>query len=363
MPMPIFILGSLITGFVIALIICYFLPKEKVKSANQELDKQEQQKQLEIKTLESEYYKKAQIYSQNLEQTLSKIREARQDWDDTKQTEINQLAAEKLKLIIDVNNLKSQQSTLNQEIEDNKKLEKESIEHIQQNTISSMTEEVLKKSQDLYASYEKLKSDLLSEYTQLNNENFDNFIKTDEELTNKITEKENTLHSLCSKVDTIADAIKRIELEQQKKDFYRLQLSTIDIEEIQKIRSIEPYLRNKEPLNKVIWKVYYEKPYTDLIARVLGAMPKTGIYKITNLKNGLCYVGQAVNVADRWRQHIKRGIGAETPTRNKLYPAMLEDGVENFTFELLQECKPTELNELEDYYQQVFHAKEGYSIK
>jgi len=43
-------------------------------------------------------------------------------------------------------------------------------------------------------------------------------------------------------------------------------------------------------------------------------------------------------VADRWRQHIKRGIGAEPPTRNKLYPAMLAFGVENFTFELLEEC-------------------------
>jgi hypothetical protein len=41
---------------------------------------------------------------------------------------------------------------------------------------------------------------------------------------------------------------------------------------------------------------------------------------------------------ERWRQHIKRGIGAETPTRNKLYPAMLAIGVENFTFEVIEEC-------------------------
>jgi hypothetical protein len=29
-------------------------------------------------------------------------------------------------------------------------------------------------------------------------------------------------------------------------------------------------LRNKEALNKVIWKVFYEKPTTDLIGRVIG---------------------------------------------------------------------------------------------
>ena len=70
------------------------------------------------------------------------------------------------------------------------------------------------------------------------------------------------------------------------------------------------------------------------------------------------------NLADRWKQHIKRGIGAETPTRNKLYPAMLEYGLENFTFEIVEECERSKLNEREDYWQEYFHARDyGYSIK
>ena len=78
----------------------------------------------------------------------------------------------------------------------------------------------------------------------------------------------------------------------------------------------------------------------------------------------MCYVGQAVNVAERWRQHIKRGLGAETPTRNKLYPAMEKYGVENFTFELLEECPRSELDAKEDAWQEFFHARDfGYSIK
>ena len=78
----------------------------------------------------------------------------------------------------------------------------------------------------------------------------------------------------------------------------------------------------------------------------------------------MCYVGQAVNLADRWKQHIKRGIGAETPTRNKLYPAMLAIGVENFSFEVIEECSREELDVREDYWQDYFKAKEfGYSIK
>jgi hypothetical protein len=50
-------------------------------------------------------------------------------------------------------------------------------------------------------------------------------------------------------------------------------------------------LRDKEPLNKVIWKCYYEKPTTDLIGRVIGTGVKTGIYKITEIETGKCYVG------------------------------------------------------------------------
>ena len=70
------------------------------------------------------------------------------------------------------------------------------------------------------------------------------------------------------------------------------------------------------------------------------------------------------NIAERWRQHIKRGLGAETPTRNKLYPAMAQFGVENFTFEIVEKCPAAALNEKEDYWQDYFHAKDfGYSIK
>ena len=181
---------------------------------------------------------------------------------------------------------------------------------------------------------------------------------------NELKKVQDELTDLVQKLNSAVEANKRAEEIKQKQDFYRLQLTAIDLDEIKRLREVEPYLREKEPLNKVIWKVYYEKPYTDLIGRVIGTGIHTGIYKITNIENQMCYVGQAVNIADRWKQHIKRGIGAEAPTRNKLYPAMLEVGVENFTFEIVEECDKSKLNEREDYWQEFFHAKDfGYSIK
>lgn len=169
---------------------------------------------------------------------------------------------------------------------------------------------------------------------------------------------------LQNAVSVAVESAKRAEEMREARNFYRLNIPESDLHEISQLRAVEPYLRDREALNKVIWKVYYEKPYTDLIGRVLGVGVKTGIYKITCIENQKCYVGQARNVADRWKQHIKRGLGAETPTRNKLYPAMAQYGVENFTFELLEVCSAEDLDAQEDYWQEFFHAKDfGFSIK
>lgn len=191
------------------------------------------------------------------------------------------------------------------------------------------------------------------------------------EYTNLIIQKQEELNKISqelveakAKQNAIVEANKRAEEVKQKEQFYKLNLSEIDIEEIKKLRSIIPYLRSAEPINKVIWKVYYEKSYTDLIGRVIGQGIHTGIYKITNIENQKCYIGQAVNIADRWKQHIKRGVGAEAPTRNKLYPVMYELGPEQFTFEILEECDKSLLDSREDYWQEFYQAKEfGYSIK
>lgn len=166
------------------------------------------------------------------------------------------------------------------------------------------------------------------------------------------------------KVNASVEASKRAEEIRSQSDFYKLTIPEEDLDEIKELREVEKHLRNPEPLNKVIWKCYYEKPTTDLIGRVIGSGTHTGIYKITNLTNQMCYVGQAANLAERWKQHIKRGLGADPVTKNKLYPAMKAIGVENFSFEVIEECERSKLDEREDYWQDFFKAKEfGYSIK
>ena len=204
-----------------------------------------------------------------------------------------------------------------------------------------------------------------SKVYQANVEHFKvEYDETVKALMEEFTGLSNNITILRATNDAAIAAAKRAEEMKDQQNYYKIQLSAADVKEIELLRSVEPHLRDKEPLNKVIWKVYYEKPTTDMIGRVVGSGIHTGIYKITEIETGKCYVGQAANIADRWKQHIKRGVGAETPTRNKLYPVMNAIGPENFTFEIIEECDRGKLDAREDYWQDYFKAKEfGYSIK
>ena len=258
------------------------------------------------------------------------------------------------------------EKTLIQEqyIKNIQKQAEESANTIYEKSFELANEKMSVAADKLAADFEIAKQQIEKEYIELMAMYSADFNKELSATNIAIKSAESQLADLSAKVFAAVEAAKRQEEMETAQDFYRLNLSEIDIEEIIKLREVTALLRDSEPLNKVIWKVYYEKPYTDLIGRVVGSGTHTGIYKITNIESQKCYVGQAADIASRWKQHIKRGIGAEAPTRNKLYPAMLKHGVENFTFEIVEECSRDKLNEREDYWQDYFGAKEfGYSIK
>lgn len=183
------------------------------------------------------------------------------------------------------------------------------------------------------------------------------------ELNEKYEEDLQKIQSLSSLIAAAVEANKRAEEIRLAADFYRLQISQEDIEEIKRLRTVEPFLRDPTPLNKVIYKYYYENAYNGLVGRLFGNNKSiTGIYKITNIENGMCYIGQSVDVRERFRQHIKKGVGAETPNKNKLYPALKIMGVENFTFELIEECSQEQLDEKEKFWIDYYKSQEfGYN--
>lgn len=285
--------------------------------------------------------------------------------------------------ITEEKNVKIEQEN-KQILEQNQRLKQENIQYLsqQKELISNidLLESQSKKSAEIFLKqnidlakeqlsqkiqyYKQEEKSYKDSYLQVLKDSVDNYIAEINEKNQIVENLDKKIIDLQSIVNAAVEANKRQQEQQEKQDFYKLQIPQEDLEEIKKLREVSSYLKNSEPLNKVIWKVYYEKPYTDLIGRVVGSGIHTGIYKITNLENQMCYVGQAVNIADRLKQHIKRGLGAEPATRNKLYPAMKNIGVENFSFEIIEQCDRSCLNEKEDYWQEYFKAKEfGYSIK
>ena len=329
-----YIIGAVI-GVFITYIICRFLPQQKIRQLNAKRIEEEDAKIQQAQQIQYKYQEEnSKLYQECLELRASRAELIENLFEAERQA---QIASEQF--------LKSKMELAQEQLD--RSLEQAAAEFQQEK--EEYTQEYLALLEDFNNQFIK--------YTQEQNIEKLN-------IQNEILRQQQVLDDLNKKVICAVDAARREQEKATQLNFYRLNLSDTDISEIAKLRSVEPYLRDKEALNKVIWKVYYEKPYSDLIGRIIGNKIKVGIYKITNIENQMCYVGQSVNIADRWKQHIKRGIGAEVPTRNKLYPAMLSFGVENFTFEIIEECDKNQLDEREKYWQEYFQANTfGYSIK
>ena len=85
------------------------------------------------------------------------------------------------------------------------------------------------------------------------------------------------------------------------------------------------------------------------------------IYKIVNNVNNKVYIGQTMKKpADRWQCHKHR---AELPEfKTHLYNAMRKYGVENFSFEIIEECCNDILDDRERFWIQHYKSyTDGYN--
>lgn len=153
----------------------------------------------------------------------------------------------------------------------------------------------------------------------------------------------------------INEEILRARALEEQQDFYRIQLDPNDKDDVEILRSVAPRLRHPEAINKVIWSAYYQKPLAELRKRV--AIEGSGIYKITRLKTGEIYIGQAVNISDRWTNHCKSALGIGNLASSQLHRVMREDGPEQFTWEVLEETPKEKLKERESYYIDFYDSK------
>lgn len=86
-----------------------------------------------------------------------------------------------------------------------------------------------------------------------------------------------------------------------------------------------------------------------------------GVYKITNNINSKSYIGISVDIERRWEEH-KLPYNWLRESNKVLYQAFVKYGIQNFTFEVIEECKITELGEKEKYYIELYDTyKNGYN--
>ena len=178
-------------------------------------------------------------------------------------------------------------------------------------------------------------------------------------------EKQNIQNEINKLKASLSAGVEARLREQQKKDkigFYKLSINDADLSDVKMLENLKASFHKPVVLSKLIWTQYFQKQMTELCDRVLGKKTICGIYKITNLLTEQCYIGQSVNISDRWKQHCKCGLGIEASATNILYNAMQRDKIWNFTFELLEECPKENLNEKEKFWINMYQSnKFGYN--
>lgn len=150
---------------------------------------------------------------------------------------------------------------------------------------------------------------------------------------------------------------RELELKEQQ-DFHRIKLSNAAIDDIKYIRSILGQVNKREVIAKVIWEAYLQVPTKEMINRVIGANKVTGVYRITDISTGECYVGQGTDVGRRLTEHVKGTLGIQSIADQRIHHAMAEKGIENWTFEVLCQCEKEELNAMEKYYIGYYKSNE-----
>lgn len=132
------------------------------------------------------------------------------------------------------------------------------------------------------------------------------------------------------------------------------------------LNNVVHHLTNPDILYKLIWSEYIQKPTNEMLDYILPQRDCAGIYKITNDHNKKSYIGRSTSVRKRLTDHVKSAVGISTIADQRIHQIMREEGLWNFTFQLIEECDRDKLSEREKYYIDFFQTAEasyGYNQK
>ena len=192
--------------------------------------------------------------------------------------------------------------------------------------------------------------------------------KTTFELNEQILKKERNeileeLEDFRKRRASINEAILREKEIKEKEDFYRVILTENDLSDMRILEGIAPQMKNRDIIPKLIWDTILRRPVQEMIKRVTGGKDISGIYKITYIKTGEAYIGKTTDIKTRWQNHCKTAIGLEAAASSTFHTRLALDGIENYTWEIIEEVSKDKLGEREKYWIDFYETKNQLNMK
>lgn len=207
-------------------------------------------------------------------------------------------------------------------------------------------EEYNKKEQELQ-SYAQAKNDAIDAAYQIKANSF-------QQLVDNIQIQSNLYQALLFQT-------KQLNEESNSREKATIQLAQEAKDDIEYIYSISSRFHHPDILYKLIWSEYIQKPLNEMLKEnSIGEV--SGIYKITNIRSEKAYIGRSVNVKKRLQDHVKSAIGISTIADQAIHHAMKEEGLWNWSFELLEQVPKELLPEKEKQYIELLATQDyGYN--
>lgn len=283
----------------------------------------------------------------------------------------------------EIENLKKQQTELQQDIDN-----KLSIINNYQNKIlevqSKYTREINKKNSDMDEYFKNQKqirqSEMDTTFEQLWREKQNSlnlkYFRASQEYDKKIEEARNEAEETISiakknqaaivaetemqqdRFESLLAPLRQYEKDKQERLYYTIQVPDEYKDDISfLLTTVSQKVAHPDIINKLVWAEYV-KPYIDQTFKRVGAEDKPGIYKLTNIDSGKCYIGKSTNVKKRIADHFKSSIGIQTVADQAVHHEILKTGFWNWSIEAITYCDKDKLSELEKYYISFFKSNE-----
>ena len=179
-----------------------------------------------------------------------------------------------------------------------------------------------------------------------------------EQMGKQIEQLQEEINDYTAKQAAINEAIMRQRAIDEQQDFYRVCLAPDTANDVDVLNNARRNLKKPEIIDKIIYDNYISKPVLEMVKRVLQNTTYSGIYKITCLKTGEIYIGKSTDIKNRWQQHCKTVFNCGTIASSLLHTKMKQHGIENFTFEVVEQVPKDQLSEREKFYISFYQSKE-----